>query len=119
MSRNVASWNQRNGWLRQVDALRFVLPLFPEQVAAHLPLLMFLALPLILSIVISMFHILGTSWQHFTMAIHRWTGLIFAVAAILHTYLAIRTRMVYGPNFNPSIGSGVRPRQRPFTVTGA
>jgi cytochrome b subunit of formate dehydrogenase len=59
-------------------------------------LLMFLALPLILSIVVSMFHILGTSWQHFTMAIHRWTGLVFAVAAILHTYLAIRTRMVYG-----------------------
>jgi cytochrome b subunit of formate dehydrogenase len=58
-------------------------------------LLMFLALPLILSIVISMFHILGTSWQHFTMAIHRWTGLVFAVVAILHTYLAIRTRMVY------------------------
>jgi hypothetical protein len=47
--------------------------------------------------VISMFHILGTSWQHFTMAIHRWTGLVFAVVAILHTYLAIRTRMVYNP----------------------
>ena len=58
-------------------------------------LLIFLALPLILSIVISMFHILGTSWQYFTMAIHRWTGLVFAVVAILHTYLAIRTRMVY------------------------
>jgi len=58
-------------------------------------LLMFLTLPLILSIVISMFHILGTSWQHFTMAIHRWTGLVFAIVAILHTYLAIRTRMVY------------------------
>jgi hypothetical protein len=56
---------------------------------------MFLALPLILSIVISMFHILGTSWQQFTMAIHRWTGLVFAVVVILHTYLAIRTRMVY------------------------
>ena len=40
-------------------------------------LLMFLALPLILSIVISMFHILGTSWQYFTMAVHRWTGLVF------------------------------------------
>ena len=59
-------------------------------------LLMFLALPLILSIVISMFHILGTDWQFFTMAIHRWTALVFAVVAILHTYLAIRTRMVYG-----------------------
>ncbi len=56
--------------------------------------LMFLALPLILSIVISMFHILGTSWQYFTMAIHRWTGLVFAVVAILHTYLAIRVHMV-------------------------
>jgi cytochrome b subunit of formate dehydrogenase len=59
-------------------------------------LLMFLALPLILSIVISMFHILGTSWQYFAMAVHRWTALVFAVVAILHTYLAIRTRMVYG-----------------------
>ena len=57
-------------------------------------LLMFLALPLILSIVISMFHILGTSWQFFTAAIHRWTALVFAVVAILHTYLAIRVHMV-------------------------
>jgi cytochrome b subunit of formate dehydrogenase len=55
-------------------------------------LLMFLALPLVLSIVISMFHILGTSWQFFTMAIHRWTALVFAIVAILHTYLAIRVR---------------------------
>lgn len=56
-------------------------------------LLMFLALPLILSIVISMFHILGTSWQYFSMAVHRWTALTFAIVAILHTHLAIRTRM--------------------------
>jgi cytochrome b subunit of formate dehydrogenase len=56
-------------------------------------LLLFLALPLILSIVVSMFHILGTEWQHRTMAIHRWTGLVFVVVAILHTYLAIRIRM--------------------------
>jgi hypothetical protein len=54
--------------------------------------LMFLTLPLILSIVISMFHILGTSWQYFTMAVHRWTGLAFVIVAILHTYLAIRVR---------------------------
>jgi cytochrome b subunit of formate dehydrogenase len=58
-------------------------------------LLIFLALPLILSIVISMFHILGTSWQFFTMAVHRWTGLAFAIVAIVHTYLAIRTRMAH------------------------
>ncbi len=54
--------------------------------------LMFLALPLILSIVVSMFHILGTSWQYFAMAAHRWTALGFAIVAIVHTYLAIRTR---------------------------
>ena len=58
--------------------------------------LIFLALPLILSVVISMFHILGTSWQYFAMAVHRWTGLVFVIVAILHTYLAIRTRMVHG-----------------------
>jgi cytochrome b subunit of formate dehydrogenase len=59
-------------------------------------LVMFLTLPLILSIVISMFHILGTSWQFFSMAVHRWTALVFAVVAVLHTYLAIRTRMMQG-----------------------
>lgn len=58
--------------------------------------LMFLALPLIFSIVVSMFHILGTSWQFFAMAAHRWTGLVFAIVAIIHTYLAIRTRMAPG-----------------------
>jgi hypothetical protein len=55
-------------------------------------LLMFLSLPLILSIIVSMFHILGTDWQHRTMAIHRWTGLAFAIVAIIHTYSAIRIR---------------------------
>ncbi len=59
-------------------------------------LLLFLALPLILSIVISMFHILGTNWQYFAMAAHRWTGLVFAVVAVIHTYLAIRTRIAPG-----------------------
>lgn len=55
-------------------------------------LLMFLALPLILSIVVSMFHLLGTDWQHITLALHRWTGLAFVIVAIIHTYLAIRLR---------------------------
>ena len=59
-------------------------------------LLIFLALPLILSVVISMFHILGTSWQFFSMAVHRWTGLTFAIVAVIHTYLAVRTRMTHG-----------------------
>jgi cytochrome b subunit of formate dehydrogenase len=56
-------------------------------------LLMFLALPLILSIVVSMFHLLGTNWQGITLALHRWTGLVFVIVAIIHTYLAIRLRM--------------------------
>jgi cytochrome b subunit of formate dehydrogenase len=58
-------------------------------------LLMFLMLPLILSIVVSMFHILGTPWQHTTLALHRWTSLVFVVVALLHTYLAIRIRTAY------------------------
>jgi hypothetical protein len=55
-------------------------------------LLMFLALPLILSIIVSMFHLLGTDWQHLTLALHRWTALVFVIVAIIHTYLAIRIR---------------------------
>ncbi len=56
-------------------------------------LILFLALPLILSIIVSMFHLLGTGWQHATLAIHRWTGLAFVIVAILFTYFAIRVRM--------------------------
>ncbi len=56
-------------------------------------LILFLSLPLILSIVVSMFHLLGTDWQHLTLALHRWTSLVFAIAVIVHTYLAIRLRM--------------------------
>jgi len=58
-------------------------------------LLLFLALPLILSIVVSMFHLLGTDWQHTTLALHRWTSLVFVVVALIHTYLAIRIRTAY------------------------
>lgn len=56
-------------------------------------LILFLALPLILSIVVSMFHLLGTDWQHLTLALHRWTSLVFAIVVIVNTYLAIRLRM--------------------------
>ncbi|MGE5293803.1 MAG: hypothetical protein ACM3VT_03150 [Solirubrobacterales bacterium] len=56
-------------------------------------LILFLALPLILSIIASMFHLLGTDWQYFAMTVHRWTSLVFAVAVIINTYLAIRLRM--------------------------
>jgi hypothetical protein len=55
--------------------------------------ILFLALPLVLSIVVSMFHLLGTDWQHITMTMHRWTSLVFAIVVIIHTYLAVRLRM--------------------------
>jgi hypothetical protein len=56
-------------------------------------LVLFLALPLILSIVVSMFPLLGTDWQHLTLALHRWVSLVFAIAVIINTYLAVRLRM--------------------------
>jgi cytochrome b subunit of formate dehydrogenase len=56
-------------------------------------IIIFLALPLILSIIMSMFTLFGTTGQEFLLATHRWTALAFVVAAIVHTYLAIRTQM--------------------------
>lgn len=53
-----------------------------------------LALPLILSVVLSMLPLFGTHWQEFAMAAHRWTAVIFAVMVMIHTYLAVRIRIV-------------------------
>ncbi len=52
-----------------------------------------LSLPLILSILLSMFHLFGTHWQEILLATHRWTAVAFAVAAIFLTYLTVRLRM--------------------------
>jgi len=57
-------------------------------------LIIFLALPLILSIVLSMFPYFGTYWQGLLLCVHRYTALAFALAAIAHTYLLIRTKML-------------------------
>ena len=54
-------------------------------------LIIFLALPLILSIVLSMFPLFGTHWQELLLSMHRYTALVFAMVAILHTYFIIRT----------------------------
>ena len=54
-------------------------------------LTIFLALPLILSIVLSMFPLFGTHWQEILLGMHRYTALVFAMVAILHTYFIIRT----------------------------
>lgn len=55
--------------------------------------IVFLALPLILSIVLSMLPLFGTHYQEIAMAAHRWTAMLFSVAVILHTYAAVRVRM--------------------------
>ena len=52
-----------------------------------------LSLPLILSILLSMFHLFGTHWQELLLATHRWTAVAFAVAVILLMYLTVRIRM--------------------------
>lgn len=52
-----------------------------------------LALPLILSIILSMFPLFGTYWQGLLLDIHRYVALAFAVVAIVHIYLMIRAKM--------------------------
>jgi len=56
-------------------------------------LIVVLALPLILSIVSSMFELFGTHWQELLLDTHRYSALVLALAAIVHTYLMIRTQM--------------------------
>ncbi len=52
-----------------------------------------LAVPLILSIVLSMLPLVGTHGQDVLLATHRWIAVAFAVAVLVHTYMAIRVRM--------------------------
>jgi cytochrome b subunit of formate dehydrogenase len=53
-------------------------------------LVIFLALPLILSIILSMFPLFGIHWQEILLAMHRYTALVFTMVAVLHTYFIIR-----------------------------
>jgi cytochrome b subunit of formate dehydrogenase len=55
-------------------------------------MIVFLALPLILSSVLSMFMFFGTEWQEFLLNVHRYSALTLALAAIVHTYLMTLTR---------------------------
>lgn len=52
-----------------------------------------LALPLILSIVLSMLPLFGTHYQELALMVHRWTSIVFVVAVIVHTYLSVRVRI--------------------------
>ena len=54
-------------------------------------LIVFLALPLILSIVLIMFGLFGTHWQEILLGVHRWTAYVFAPAVIVHAFLLVRT----------------------------
>ena len=54
-------------------------------------LVIFLALPLALSIVLSMFHIFGTDWQELLLSLHRYIAYVFTVVVIVHTFLFIRS----------------------------
>ncbi len=56
-------------------------------------LIVLLALPVILSIVLGMFPLFGTDGQKFLLNLHRYSTLLLALVAIIHTYLVIRTQM--------------------------
>lgn len=56
-------------------------------------MIILLALPLIMSIILSMFRFFGTDWQDFLLASHRYIAVAFTVAVVVHTYLVIRTQM--------------------------
>jgi cytochrome b subunit of formate dehydrogenase len=56
-------------------------------------LIILLALPVILSIILSMFPFFGTDGQEFLLNLHRYSALLLVLAAIVHTYLVIRTRI--------------------------
>jgi cytochrome b subunit of formate dehydrogenase len=48
-----------------------------------------LAVPLILSIILSMFTFFGTHWQELLADTHRYIAIVFALAVVVHTYLMV------------------------------
>jgi cytochrome b subunit of formate dehydrogenase len=55
-------------------------------------LIIFLALPLGLSILLSMFPLLGMHWQEQLLIIHRYTAYIFSVVVIVHAVLLLQMK---------------------------
>jgi hypothetical protein len=53
-----------------------------------------LALPLTLSIVLSMFPLFGTEGQKWMAEVHRYCALAFSLSALMYGYIAIRRRVV-------------------------
>ena len=56
-------------------------------------LIIFLALPLTLSMVLSMLPYFGTHWQELFIVIHRYTALVFAIVVLIHTHIIIRAQI--------------------------
>ena len=56
-------------------------------------LIVFLALPLIMSVILSMLPYFGTHWQEIFVFVHRYTALIFAIVVLIHTHLMVMTQI--------------------------
>lgn len=54
--------------------------------------ILMLTLPVILSVILSMFPLFGTAGQYLLLNTHRYSTLLLAMVAIVHTYLVILTR---------------------------
>ena len=54
-------------------------------------LILLIALPVFMSVVLSMLPLFGTEWQGYLAETHRYSVLAFVVIAVVHTYLTIRT----------------------------
>jgi cytochrome b subunit of formate dehydrogenase len=52
-------------------------------------LIVVLSVPLILSIMLSMFLLFGTYWQQLLADTHRYIAIVFALAVVIHTYLMV------------------------------
>ena len=55
-------------------------------------LIIFLVLPLGLSILLSMYPLVGTYWQEVLLSLHRYTAYVFSLVVILHTVLLFRMK---------------------------
>jgi cytochrome b subunit of formate dehydrogenase len=56
-------------------------------------LIVLLALPVILSIVLTMFPFFGTDWQKILLSLHRYSALSLALTIVVHTYLMIQSQV--------------------------
>jgi cytochrome b subunit of formate dehydrogenase len=83
-------------WLQKIFQRRALSQAVPEkhELARKVAfwIIIFLALPVILSSVSSMFAFFGTHWQELLADTHRYAALVLAAAVIAHTYLMVLTQ---------------------------